>query len=306
MTVFFRDAAHISYEKVLEALEHLSAHPGTALEFPGKSEEGRPIPALCLGDRKAPCHVLLQGAIHAREHMTAWLLTAMAERAQDQNLPRDICWHFLPMMNPDAVEISQRGLLSGRREEIYRQDLAAGRTGEEPERYARRWKANALGTDLNRNFPAGWELLEGPGVPSSENFRGEAPFSAAEARTLRDYTLRYPFAVTVSYHASGSVIYYEYGKKQPVNRLSRSLGEAVAAVTGYPMEGSAGLAGGGYKDWAVDSLGIPSLTIEIGRGEAPLRAEEARDIWERNREVLPAIAAWLQEREENQLCPLKK
>ena len=37
MTDFFRDAAHISYGKVLEAMEHLSAHPGTALEFPGKS-----------------------------------------------------------------------------------------------------------------------------------------------------------------------------------------------------------------------------------------------------------------------------
>lgn len=294
MTEFLGEAADFSYEKMLKVLERLSARPGAALEFPGKSQEGRSIPALRLGVREAICHVLLQGAIHAREHMTAWLLTAMAERAQNQDLPRDICWHFLPMMNPDAVEISQRDLLGGRQQEIYRQDLSAGRTGEGPEGYARRWKANALGTDLNRNFPAGWELLEGPRVPSSENFRGEAPFSAAETRVLRDYTLRYPFAVTVSYHASGSVIYYEYGKKQPVNRLSRSLGEAVAAVTGYPMEGSAGLAGGGYKDWAMGSLGIPSLTIEIGRGEAPLRAEEARDIWARNREVLPAIAAWLQ------------
>ena len=42
MTDFFRDAAHISYEKVLEALEHLSATPEPPWNFRGKARKGGP------------------------------------------------------------------------------------------------------------------------------------------------------------------------------------------------------------------------------------------------------------------------
>ena len=140
---------------------------------------------------------------------------------------------------------------------------------------------------------AGWEEIDGRSRPSSHLYEGDAPFSAAETAALRDYTLRYDFDVTVSYHATGSLLYAEYGGRQDVNALSRSLGEAVSEVTGYPLTGN-GKSCAGYKDWAIDALGIPSLTIEVGCHSAPLAEEELASVFFRNLRVLPAIARWLQ------------
>ena len=178
---------------------------------------------------------------------------------------------------------------------IYQRDLALGNTTADQTTYARQWKANGVGLDLNRNFPSGWDIVVYHTEPSSQQYKGEQPFSAAESIALRDYTLSYDFDVTISYHATGSLIYYEYGNKQPVNDLSLSLGRAVREVNGYPLIGCGRLDGAGYKDWAMDELGIPSLTIEIGCGSAPLQKREIYSIFERNQDVLVAIARWITE-----------
>lgn len=287
-----------SYEQMAADMETLkAAYPGTvSLGSIGVSEQGRDIPVLRMGDPDAGHHILLQGAIHGREHMTAWLLMAMAEdwlNSGGEDL-EGVCCHIIPMSNPDGVAVSQNGMLEDDQIPIYRRDRELGYTTLEAPRYAQRWKANGLGTDLNRNFPSGWEQVSGPEGPSAQRYRGEAPFSAAEARALRDYTLQYAFSATISYHATGSVIYYEYGAKQPVKETSRSLALAVKDVTGYGLEGSSGVDGAGYKDWAMDALEIPSLTIEIGCQDAPLTARELYSVFARNCGVLPAVARWLQ------------
>ena len=110
---------------------------------------------------------------------------------------------------------------------------------------------------------------------------------------MRDYTLKYHFDVTVSYHAHGSVIYYQYGEKQRVNSQSESLGRAIEAITGYGLLDSSGVVGAGYKDWAIDVMEIPSLTIEIGCQDAPLAERECYSIFARNCRVLLGIAQWL-------------
>lgn len=279
----------------MNALEN--AYPDTVtIASIGTSELGRDIPVLLLGDPEAEYHVLLQGAIHGREHMTAWLLMALADYWLDHDLLSygDVCWHIIPMTNPDGVAISQDGALDETQTAIYKADKAAGFTTLQAAEYAALWKANGLGIDINRNFPAGWESIDDRSVPSSQKYKGEAPFSTAEARALRDYTLAYDFDSTISYHAYGSVIYWEFGNKQPVNDQSESLGEAVSLVTGYTMEGSDSVDGAGYKDWVMEDLGIPSLTIEIGCQEAPLQERELYSIFARNSGVLPAIAKWLQ------------
>lgn len=80
-----------------------------------------------------------------------------------------------------------------------------------------------------------------------------------------------------------------------MNGESYSLAMAVRNVTGYPLEDSDSLDGAGYKDWVMEELGIPSLTIEVGCEEAPLAEREIYSIFERNLEVLPAIAKWLRQ-----------
>ncbi|MBQ4040014.1 MAG: hypothetical protein IJC91_02660 [Oscillospiraceae bacterium] len=287
-----------SYEQMLSDIDIFAQkYPEIVeTEIVGQSELGRDIPVIRIGNAEAETHVFLQGAIHGREHMTAWCLMAMTDYWLDNGLAEygDICWHIIPMINPDGVVISQTGKLTEEQLKIYDSDLALEFFPEDMTEYTAQWKANGKGVDINRNFPAGWEYIDDITEPASAFFKGETEFSTAEARILRDYTLQYDFDVTISYHSSGSIIYWQYGDKQPVNDLSHELGEAVNAVTGYSLIGSDSVDGAGYKDWTMNSLEIPSLTIEIGSEDSPLSERELYSIFARNYMVLPAIAGWLQ------------
>lgn len=291
--------ASYSYEQMMNDLQEMeAAHPDmVALDTIGFSELERQIPVIRIGNENAEYHVLLQGAMHGREHMTAWLLTAMADYWSDHNLLSygDVCFHIIPMSNPDGVTISQEETLSDDLLKIYKSDIRKGYTNDSRKNYARFWKANALGEDINRNFPDGFMGTQDRSAPSYRNYPGKTPFSTSEARALRDYTLKYDFDATVSYHATGSLIFYEYGKKREVNRRSRSLAKAVRKVSGYTLMSNSTTGGAGYKDWAIQTLEIPSLTLEVGCYEAPLEEREIYSLFERNYKVLPAIAEWLQE-----------
>ena len=287
-----------SYEQMMEDMDTLrNQYPDeVTVSSIGTTELGRDIPVIRIGDLNARYHVLLQGAIHGREHLTAWLLMATADYWLDHGILgySDVCYHMIPMTNPDGVIISQTGLLNDAQYEIYLSDKENGYTTRSESSYAERWKANGEGIDINRNFPAGWELIHDRPGPSSQKYQGSKPFSAAEAVALRDCTLKFAFDATVSYHATGSLIYYCYGDQEPVNTKSKSLAKAVREISGYDLASSNGIDGAGYKDWVMEQLGIPSLTIEIGCEEAALAQREIYSIFARNYRVLPAIARWLQ------------
>ena len=257
---------------------------------------GRDIPVILIGDLDARYHVLLQGSIHGREHLTAWLLMAMADYWLDHGIMGygNVCYHIIPMTNPDGVIISQTQSLSDAQHQIYLSDKKNGYTTQDESTYASTWKANGQGVDINRNFPSGWESIDDRTGPSSERYQGTKPFSSAEAAALRDYTLKYSFDATISYHTAGSIIYYEYGNKEPVNSEYKSLAKTVNKVSGYSLANSVGIDGAGYKDWVMDELGIPSITVEIGVDETPLALREIYSIFVRNYCTLPAIARWLQ------------
>lgn len=286
--------ANYSYGQMLADLEMLAeTYSEAEWTSAGTSELGREIPVLRIGDENAEYHVLVQGAIHGREHMTAWLLVAMAADWLEKGITADVCWHILPMVNPDGVTISQCGIQNQAQRILYQSDVENGYTSAAEVSYASQWKANGLGVDINRNFPAGWELIEDRESLSAQKYRGESPFSSAEAKVLRDYTMKGDFDATISYHAYGSLIYYEYGKKQTVNRQSEELALAVRQATGYRLQSSSGIDGAGYKDWVIEELEIPSITVEIGCGPVPLEERECYSVYERNCLVLEAVTEWL-------------
>ncbi len=285
-----------SYEQMCADIDTLCArYPSVcSRDSIGTSELGRDIPVLKLGAESASHHVLIQGAIHGLEHLTTWVMMAMADSAVSRGeVPQDVCFHLIPMSNPDGVVLAQTTAFTDTQRAIYVSDVAAGHTKRDEASYASQWKANGLGIDLNRNFNAGWALIDGRAAPSSERYKGDKPFSAAESRALRDYTLSRSFDATVSYHATGSVLYYEFGTAQPVNDLSYDLGCAVRNVTGYPLLNSSTVEGGGYKDWAMEALGIPSLTVEVGCNDTPLVYQEIYNVLYRNLPVLKAVAQWV-------------
>ena len=285
------------YEQMMQDLNTLAeTYPDTVtLGSIGSSEEYRDLPVILLGDIEAEYHVLVQGSVHAMEHMCSWLLMSMAEYHAARGGIENVCFHIIPMMNPDGVTLSQTETLTELQESIYQSDLIHGYASNDQALYARTWKANALGVDINRSFDAGWVQTQSRPAPSSMLYKGTEPFSCAEAAALRDYTLSYDFDVTISYHAMGCVLYWEYGSRTDVNQASNSLARAMQVVCGYTLNGSSGVDAAGYKDWAMEALGIPSVTVEIGCGEVPLAEKELYSILGRNLEILPAIAKWVKE-----------
>lgn len=289
--------AQYSYEQMAEDIARIQAlYPDiVTCSVIGKSEEGREILVLQIGNPDAKHHVLLQGAIHGREHLTAWLSMAIADYSLSQHYFHSgtVCFHILPMVNPDGVIISQSEELGKAQRTIYENDKAFGYTGLDSAAYARVWKANAKGIDLNRNFPSGWDNSGQRKSPSSEQYRGTAPFSAAESKALRDYTLAFDFDATISLHSHGSVIYYQYGDKQEVNQQSKSLARFVERITGYSLEENDGTDGAGFKDWAIDELEIPSITIEIGCMDSPLPERKLYNVFARFQAIVPTVNAWI-------------
>ena len=292
--------AMYAYEQMVMDMGKLqAAYPDyVRISSIGKSELGRDIPVMILGDPNAPNHVLMQGAMHAREHFTAWLLMAIMDHSLNAKLLSDnVCYHIIPMSNPDGVVLSQTQVLNENQAQIYQQDLARGYVNIGKAEYAKQWKANALGIDLNRNFPSGWENSLERNGPSLSRYRGESPLCAAESKALAEYNQSRKFHATFSFHSHGSVLYYQYGENKFVNDLSYSLALAVQAQTGYiPVGGSDGTAGAGYKDWAMDALGIPSVTVEIGSTQTPLETRDIYNTFARFEDLLPAISTWLSRR----------
>lgn len=225
----------------------------------GNSYEGRRICALRVKKSQSP-KIIFTYAVHGREYITSYLALKQAEAFCRDGRRGDV-W-FLPVVNPDGVYLS-----------LYGNPLN---------------KANARQVDLNVNFDADW----GKGVrnvffPAAENFVGSKPFSERESSIIRDFTLEIKPDLTVSYHSKGEEIYFKY--KQDATRLIRdeAVAKIVADTTGYAIKDAYGSCGG-YKDWCIDALKIPAITIEVGCDKLlhPLTKENLSEIYDKNKDVV--------------------
>ncbi|MDD4796906.1 MAG: M14 family zinc carboxypeptidase, partial [Eubacteriales bacterium] len=152
-----KPTASYSYDRMVQDIARLARDHPDELEVSslGRSLQGRDIPLMILGPQNASQHVLVQGAIHGPEHMTALLMMAQVDDLLSRRaLPRDTCLHIVPMSNPDGVTISQSAAMTGALRAVYRADLEQGYTQVGEAQYLSLWKANAAGVDLNRNFDA--------------------------------------------------------------------------------------------------------------------------------------------------------
>ena len=234
----------------------------------GKSFCGRPIFYFKVRKTAYPV-VLLQYAIHAREFVTTYLSLMQIEDFIKNGEVGTA--YFIPLLNPDGVKIAQTT------NPLY--------------------KANARGVDLNVNFDARW----GTGDKNvtkrgTENFIGEYPFSESETIALREFTYKVRPDATVSYHSKGEEIYFEFFQEQEKREKDFILAKAVKDTTGYQIKSTVGSAGG-YKDWCIEKLKIPALTIEVGddRLSHPIKKECAKEIFEKNKGVVYAVITSLLE-----------
>jgi len=275
----------------LTALE--SEYPFLQRAQIGCSVMGKPIHAIRLGEGSHKVH--MNAAMHANEWITAPLLMTFIEDAAKaasmgaklggaamRELLQQVTVWFVPMVNPDGVELVQEGLRADHPHytELFhwnRQSL----------RFTK-WKANARGIDLNDQFPAFWEEevtrrdVIGPGP---RDYPGEAPLSEPEAKALAEFTAEQQFDLVVALHTHGQEIYWNYRGYEPpeAERIAAVLGHA----SGYKpvkLRGS----DAGYKDWFIQEFRKPGYTVEVGLGINPLPIDSFPDLYD---EVRPLLLA---------------
>ncbi|MBP0956487.1 MAG: peptidase [Oscillospiraceae bacterium] len=302
-----------SYDDMREDIDKLiAAYPGLLrAEVLGTTADKRKIYDIIIGNDKADRQIVIQAGCHGREYMTCLLVMDMAEyylqgynkRSYKGKLIsdyfEDFQVHIVPMLNPDGVTISQLGAKGLKNPQLrknvavmYKNAVTYGYTSYSEARYYERWKANAHGVDINRNFNGKWEMAEKLKCASGWGYKGTSPESEAESRAIVKLIGSLSDPVTViSYHATGSVVWWDYA--QQGNFRSRCYAEAklISDMTGYKLNPYDKTSCAGLCDRMIARGGgktVPIL-IEIGEGECPLDISEYPEIFRKNYRLLPAL-----------------
>ncbi|MBD5131394.1 MAG: hypothetical protein HDT28_02190 [Clostridiales bacterium] len=261
-------------EQVYNALSASSADVTSI----GKSVSGLDILCAHLGSYSTP-QVIITAGIHARECYTA--LVVLRQIEVWRNTVGGV--YFIPLVNPDGAIFFESGETLG--------SPVLSKFASQHQF----WKANAAGVDLNVNFDANWGTgKQNKRVVGPSDYIGEYPFSAPESRALRDFTLKVKPQATVSYHALGGELYWEFFQKGEARVRDEKFATAVADYIGVKkVDGDLGSAGG-YKDWCIQTLGIPAVTIELVEyGKHPLLPKNFADDIERNQYLPEFILNYL-------------
>ncbi|WP_109508588.1 M14 family metallopeptidase [Nocardioides speluncae] len=289
--------AYHTYDEMVAALDKIVAdHPDIAQKFSlGKSHEGRDIWGLKISDQvatdEAEPEALFTCRLHAREIITteqclAWADLLVGGYGSDDRITglvdgREVV--IIPEVNPDGAEFD---IASG--------DFAMWRKNRQPNA-----GSSYVGTDLNRNFGYKWGCCDGSSTdPSAEDYRGEAAFSAPEARVIQDYTEsrvkdgKQQITTHIDAHSYGDLVLYPYGytdedvpsdMTQDEHETVVALGQAFAKENGYTAEQSSELY---ITDGAIDDnsfghlygdgdrhWGVAAFTFEIGDDFYPPASE---------------------------------
>ncbi len=244
----------------------------TELKLIGKTFENRDIYALFITrkeERYKPT-ILIVGCHHAREWMSVeipmkivdYLLTNYETNELVRNWINNYKIIVIPVLNPDGFEFS-----------IY---------------YDRMWRKNRVinfdnsrGVDNNRNYGYKWGLSDGSSSnPSSETYRGKAPFSELENQAIREVVYENPPSITLSYHSFSELILYPWGYtyEAPLDKdILETIAIEMAKTTGspndsdypgpydyYPMQSSFLYpTSGDLTDFLYGEMGTLAYTIEL-------------------------------------------
>lgn len=133
------------------------------------------------------------------------------------------------------------------------------------------WTCFTEGVDLNRNYDFNWEY-GGSYQPGHYNYRGEYPFSESETRALRELALAQRFALSLSYHSYGEIVFYpwEWGSsyapdETTLRNIASSIASRITKQSGWESYdyGHNGAMAGMSANWLYGKLGTFDFMVEV-------------------------------------------
>ncbi len=267
-----------TYSRLTEDLDYL-AYCGIDVGSLGKSVAGYSIPYVHIGEYNGG-QSIITGGIHARENVTSLLVMRQAFRTAFKRRAFEGGIYFVPMVNPDGAILIEKGAAAFADRAEYLCEINQGTDFS-------MWKANLNGVDLNNNFDARFRLGKGQkDSPASQGYPGEFAFSEPETSALKKFTLSVAPKITLSYHALGRELYWYFFQSERLNR-DKVIAQRLEAELGYKRIDSDLDSTGGYKDWCVQCLGIPSVTVEIitEQKKHPLCIADLDEDWAVNKNI---------------------
>ncbi len=250
----------------------------------GKSVLGKNIYAVNKQFDKNFKWALLTGGIHAREHLSTDLICLFIELCKTKVLNYNIS--FVPLINPDGVMLCCQGCDGIDKEDRKRLEII--NKGKDFSLY----KANFRGVDLNNNWDANWNnKFSKVDVPSSQGYYGERAMSEPEVCAVADWAKSLDLFLTINYHLKGEEIYFDFFQDEKAFKRDFLIASIFADDNGYKIKSTQNISSGGFKDWCVKVLKIPSLTIELGddKFSHPYPKEQLEDIYQKNQNVFENI-----------------
>ena len=245
----------------------------------GRSVMGRSIYMVHIGCSSRRIHI--NASHHANEWITTYILMKSIEKLceeidRNQMSLEEINFDFIPMVNPDGVELCLHGLemimTEKQKEKLIKMNEGVNNFS--------RWKANIRGVDLNRNYDAGflkYKRISDKKSPSYAHYAGSMPESEPESKALAEFTRKRLYDMVIAYHTQGEVIYWNYMNVDVPTAKEYAI--MFSEVSGYRLDVPDELAAsGGYKDWFIETYHKPGFTIECGIGENPISVSQIENI----------------------------
>lgn len=297
MTIVNTSKAKYTYKTMVSDLKSLETKYGDCIKVSVLADtyDKRHIYQVILGNPNAKKKVMVQAAIHGREYMTSLLTMRQIEfycrnyytgRYDGQyysELFDDVAFYIVPMANPDGVTISQYGP-SGIINKTLRNKIIklCEKHGKGKASFYTRWKGNARGINLNMNFDVNWKATKV--TSKAYGNKGKKAVSELETKALVKMFNEIKPVKTLSYHASGSILYWYFGQTGTLKKTSEKLAKTIKSMTGYSLVNKFNKSqSAGFSDWVCIKKKTCAITLEIGKKSCPLSIKELPKIWSKNR-----------------------
>lgn len=232
-------AGYYNFNEVVAQLDSMKVRfPNliTTKQVLGYSIENRPVYLVKISDNpdidEDEPEVLYTSLLHAREpaglmavmYFMYYLLENYATNPSVQYLVNNRELYFIPVINPDGYEYNR----------------TINPNGGGMWRKNRKNNGGSYGVDLNRNFGP-YEYWNAPNggsstTPSSDTYRGTAPFSEPETQIIRDFTASRKIKNSLFYHTYSNLLIYPYGalgRETPDSLTFREFARDMTAFNGY-------------------------------------------------------------------------